>query len=72
MAKGYDRDLSFMLIEIAGDSLYFQCISRTGETIDSGRITKKLRQDSERAPTLDAPFLQTQRPNPARPENRQP
>ena len=35
-AKGYDRDLSFMLIEVDGKQMHFQAISRTGETIDSG------------------------------------
>jgi len=41
LAKGYDKDLSFMLVEISGNTLYFQTINRTGETIDSGHITKK-------------------------------
>jgi predicted phosphodiesterase len=41
LAKGYDRDLSFMLLEIAGDTMYFQAINRVGETIDSGRIKKR-------------------------------
>lgn len=36
MAKGFDTDRSFMLVEISGDKFYFQTISRTGETIDSG------------------------------------
>jgi len=36
--KGFDADLSFMLIEIAGDEMYFQVISRTGATVDSGMI----------------------------------
>jgi len=40
-AKGYDRDLTFMLIEIAGDTMYFQAISRTGETIDNGKVVRK-------------------------------
>ncbi|RPI52809.1 MAG: metallophosphoesterase [Acidobacteria bacterium] len=40
MAKGYDSDLSFMLIEIAGDALYFQAINRNGETIDQGEIVR--------------------------------
>lgn len=40
-AKGYDRDLSFMLVEIAGDVLYFQAINRVGETVDSGKIVKR-------------------------------
>jgi len=35
-AKGFDSDYSFMLVEIAGEDLYFQAISRTGETVDSG------------------------------------
>lgn len=34
--KAFDRDMSFMLAEIAGDQFYFQVISRTGETVDSG------------------------------------
>jgi len=32
----FDRDMHFMLFEVVGDQLYFQAISRTGETIDSG------------------------------------
>jgi len=39
--KSYDRDLHFMLFEVAGDQLYFQAISRTGETIDSGMIARR-------------------------------
>jgi 3',5'-cyclic AMP phosphodiesterase CpdA len=39
-AVGFDKDNSFMLIEIAGDKLYFQTISRTGESVDSGVIEK--------------------------------
>jgi hypothetical protein len=34
--KAYDRDMHFMLFEVAGDQLYFQTISRTGETVDAG------------------------------------
>lgn len=37
----YDRDLHFMLFEVAGDQMYFQAISRTGETIDSGVIMRQ-------------------------------
>lgn len=36
--KGFDTDRSFMLIEIAGDDMYFQTISRIGDTVDSGVI----------------------------------
>jgi predicted phosphodiesterase len=39
-AVGYDQDRSFMLVEIAGDELYFQTISRTGLTVDSGMIPR--------------------------------
>jgi hypothetical protein len=37
-AKGFDRDYHFMIVEIAGDDLYYQAISRTGATIDSGVV----------------------------------
>ena len=36
--KGFDRDLSFMLFEVVDDKLYFQVISRTGLTVDSGML----------------------------------
>jgi predicted phosphodiesterase len=39
-AVGYDQDRSFMLVEIAGDELHFQTISRTGRTVDSGVIRR--------------------------------
>ena len=34
--KAFDRDMHFMLFEVVGDQLYFQAISRTGETVDEG------------------------------------
>jgi hypothetical protein len=37
-AKGFDTDYHFMIVEIAGDDLYFQAISRLGVTIDSGVV----------------------------------
>ena len=39
-ALGYDRDLSFMLLEIAGDALYFRTVNRLGATVDSGKIVE--------------------------------
>jgi hypothetical protein len=39
-ARGYDRDLSFMLIEIAGNAMYFRAVNRVGETIDRGKIVR--------------------------------
>jgi hypothetical protein len=38
MAKGYDRDRGFELVEIDGNEMHFQTISRTGATIDSGLL----------------------------------
>ena len=38
--KGFDRGYAFMLVEIAGDQLYFQTISEKGQTVDYGVITK--------------------------------
>lgn len=40
-AKAYDQDMSFMLVEIAKDSMYFQVLSRTGETVDSGVLPRQ-------------------------------
>jgi predicted phosphodiesterase len=39
-AVGYDRDLSFMLVEMAGDGLYFRAVNRLGDIIDRGKIVK--------------------------------
>jgi len=38
--KAYDADMSFMLIEVAGDEMHFQCINRVGETVDSGFVKR--------------------------------
>jgi hypothetical protein len=37
-AAGFDTDLSFMLMEVAGDTLSFQVISRLGNTVDGGTV----------------------------------
>jgi len=39
-AAGFDQDYHFMLMEVSGSELYFQAISRTGETVDAGVITR--------------------------------
>ena len=44
-AAGFDQDRSFMLNEIDGDDLFFQVVSRTGETVDQG-VLHRLRQPS--------------------------
>jgi hypothetical protein len=46
MEKGFDTDQSFMLIEIAGDKLYFQTVSRSGRTIDSGSVGRQSHSDA--------------------------
>lgn len=39
---GFASDRSFMLVEIAGDEMYFQAISRTGATVDKGTIRRRV------------------------------
>jgi hypothetical protein len=40
-AKGYDADRAFLLVEISGDELFFNAISRTGQVVDSGVIARR-------------------------------
>ncbi|MGH9312394.1 MAG: metallophosphoesterase [Vicinamibacterales bacterium] len=40
-AKGFDDDNHFVLMEIEGDEMYFQAISRRGETVDSGSFRRR-------------------------------
>ena len=40
-AKGFDTDLVFMAAEISGDEMYFNAVSRRGETVDSGVLTRR-------------------------------
>jgi 3',5'-cyclic AMP phosphodiesterase CpdA len=40
-AAYFDQDQSFMLVEIAGDELFFEAISRTGATVDAGTIRRQ-------------------------------
>jgi len=41
LAARFDKDRSFLLAEIAGDSLYFQTISRTGLVVDKGVLARR-------------------------------
>jgi hypothetical protein len=44
-AKGFDRDMSFMLFEVVNSKeMHFQAISRTGETVDSGVLINQRKQ----------------------------
>jgi predicted MPP superfamily phosphohydrolase len=40
-AQGFDTDLVFMAAEITGDEMYFNAIARTGQTVDSGVLTRR-------------------------------
>ena len=46
-AAGFDRDRHFLLVEIVGDRLHFQAISRTGLTVDSGAVSDREIQATE-------------------------
>ena len=41
-AKGYDADNAVMLVEIAGDEMFFNTISRTGQVVDSGVVQRRM------------------------------
>jgi 3',5'-cyclic AMP phosphodiesterase CpdA len=45
-AAYFDQDQTFMLVEVAGDDMYFNVISRTGKTVDSGVIHRAPPQGS--------------------------
>jgi hypothetical protein len=42
-AFGFDNDNSFMLVEVAGETMSFQTLSRTGRRVDAGSITQVTR-----------------------------
>jgi hypothetical protein len=46
-AFGFDSDYTFMLVEIAGDTMNFQALTRTGRRIDSGSIARVVRSTSQ-------------------------
>jgi hypothetical protein len=39
-AAGFDQDQAFLLVEISGDELFFEAISRKGVVVDSGQIRR--------------------------------
>jgi 3',5'-cyclic AMP phosphodiesterase CpdA len=45
-AASFDQDQSFMLVEVAGQDMFFQSISRTGRIVDSGVIRRQQRPTS--------------------------
>jgi hypothetical protein len=42
-AASFDQDQSFMLVEVAGDEMVFESVSRTGRVVDSGLINRQRR-----------------------------
>ena len=40
-AAAFDRDRSFMIVEIADDKMFFQTISRTGAVVDEGILSNR-------------------------------
>ena len=41
--KGFDTDRTFMLVEVAGDEMYFQTLSRAGNEVESGMLPRHVR-----------------------------
>jgi predicted phosphodiesterase len=54
VAKSYDQDYHFMLVEVSDDSLFFQAINRNGETVDAGEL-RRPRAATAPAPTEGTP-----------------
>jgi hypothetical protein len=50
-AVAFDEDYSFLLVEIDGDALFFQAVSRAGTTIDFGVLRRDMKPPAMRAPT---------------------
>jgi hypothetical protein len=58
--KGYDQDQSFMLVEVFGDVMAFEAVSRTGRIVDSGTIERRPRPTTSAA--APAPAASTAAP----------
>lgn len=54
-AIGFDRDFVFMLVEIDGPKMFYQAISRTGQTVDSGVIEQPKAAGPPETPPTPAP-----------------
>ena len=46
-AKGFDREQSFMVVEVDGDVMRFQAISRRGKVVDSGEVTRQVKTETK-------------------------
>jgi 3',5'-cyclic AMP phosphodiesterase CpdA len=74
-ARGFDQDLAFLIVEIDGDTMSFQAISRRGETVDFGTIEKFGRKEppvlTEAAPGADRRGNPVTRPADAIPQQQE-
>jgi hypothetical protein len=65
IARSFDADYHFMLVEIDGHELHFQAISRAGVTVDAGIIRRaRPGRDTEDRRQSVAPSSQTPAPTP--------
>ena len=69
-AYGNDTDYAFMLMEIAGDELFFQTINQKGVTIDTGSI-KRVGKVQPAPNQTTQPVVPQAKPSPAQPGPRQ-
>lgn len=46
-AKGFDTDRSYMLVEIEGEIMRFQAISRRGQVVDAGEVPRQVKPDAK-------------------------
>jgi hypothetical protein len=53
IARTYSANYHFMLVEIEGEAMHFQAISRTGATIDAGRLRRELPHDTRTLTRVD-------------------
>nr|MDP9146665.1 metallophosphoesterase [Acidobacteriota bacterium] len=53
-ANGFDTDRAFMLVEVAGDQMFFETVSRAGKVVDSGVIQRQqtAQQQQQAAPAM--------------------
>ena len=68
---GNDREYAFMLMEIAGDELFFQTINEKGQTIDAGSVRRVGKVEATPGRSTQ-PVVPQAKPTPAQPGPRQP
>ncbi len=61
---GFATDRSFMIVEIAGDSMFFQAISGGGKTVDKGVVARHLGADPKNVATAPAAAAPSVGPTP--------